>query len=88
MQLFLQCEDIGKIKYMKYKSMPFLNDDFNDPRTQAFCQPGAKGGQAYPRTKELLHVTTKLCSTKFTQTCKLDHVLHFIPIVMYVCLLL
>ncbi|KAK3103457.1 hypothetical protein FSP39_019400, partial [Pinctada imbricata] len=66
-----KCEDVGKIRYLKYKSLPFLSDDFNDPRTPAFQHGGKNSSLPYQKTNEQVHVTTKLCSTKFTQTSQL-----------------
>lgn len=63
----LQCEDPSKIKYEKYKTMPFLVDDFGMPRQSVFISKSLP----YVRSpKETMQVSTKLTSTKFTQTCK------------------
>lgn len=63
----LQCEDPSKIKYEKYKTMPFLVDDWGMPRQSVFISKSLP----YVRSpKETMQVSTKLTSTKFTQTCK------------------
>ncbi|XP_056000807.1 dedicator of cytokinesis protein 3-like isoform X2 [Ostrea edulis] len=69
-----KCEDPGKIKYEKYKTMPFLVDDFGDPRQSVFISKSLP----YVRSpKETIQVSTKLTSTKFTQTSELLGILKW-----------
>ncbi|XP_061187697.1 dedicator of cytokinesis protein 3-like isoform X2 [Saccostrea echinata] len=69
-----KCEDPSKIKYEKYKTMPFLVDDFGDPRQSVFITKSLP----YTRSaRETIQVSTKLTSTKFTQTSELLGVLKW-----------
>lgn len=69
-----KCEDPSKIKYEKYKTMPFLVDDFGMPRQSVFISKSLP----YVRSpKETMQVSTKLTSTKFTQTSELLGILKW-----------
>uniref|UniRef100_K1Q5Z2 Dedicator of cytokinesis protein 4 n=1 Tax=Magallana gigas TaxID=29159 RepID=K1Q5Z2_MAGGI len=69
-----KCEDPSKIKYEKYKTMPFLVDDWGMPRQSVFISKSLP----YVRSpKETMQVSTKLTSTKFTQTSELLGILKW-----------
>ncbi|XP_069142265.1 dedicator of cytokinesis protein 4-like [Argopecten irradians] len=62
-----QCEEISKVIFKKYRTLPYLYEDTGDPRLSVF-----PSNLAYKRSaKEKLTVKTQLCSTKYTQTSDL-----------------
>ncbi|XP_078309827.1 dedicator of cytokinesis protein 3-like isoform X4 [Crassostrea virginica] len=69
-----KCEDPNKIKYERYKTMPFLVEDWGVQRQSVLISKSLP----YIRSpRETMQVSTKLTSTKFTQTSELLGILKW-----------